>query len=134
LPANVEVLGKVPQSALSQIYRDADVFLFPTIEDGFPVVLAHAHAAGLPIITTPNGAGHDIVKTERDGWIVPIRSPQAILERLEWCAHNRSALADVIAAPREMAAARTWDHVAEDFERLCRARAGGHAHPVRHAG
>ena len=133
LPDNVEILGKVPQAALPQIYQDADVFLFPTIEDGFPVVLAHAHAAGLPIITTPNGAGSDIVKTERDGWIVPIRSPQAILERLEWCAQHRAALADV-AATRGKAEARTWDQVAAEFEHLCVEHRGLHAHPIRHAG
>jgi glycosyltransferase involved in cell wall biosynthesis len=134
LPEHVEVLGKVPQSALPQIYSDADVFLFPTIEDGFPVVLAQAHAAGLPIITTPNGAGDDIVTTEREGWIVPIRSPQAILERLEWWTHNRAALAETVAATGGPTHVRTWDHVAAEFERLCESHLGGQAHPIRHAG
>jgi glycosyltransferase involved in cell wall biosynthesis len=48
LASRVDVLGKLPQSQLPSAYATADVFLFPTIEDGFPVVLAQAKAAGLP--------------------------------------------------------------------------------------
>ena len=119
LPANVDVKGKVPQPDLPQIYTRADLFLFPTIEDGFPAVLAQAQAAGLPIITTPNGAGRDIVRTERDGWIVPIRSPQAIVDRLEWCGTNRAALAEMAADAGRVGPARTWDQAAEQFEHAC---------------
>jgi glycosyltransferase involved in cell wall biosynthesis len=132
LPGNVEIAGKVPQSALRQFYDDADVFLFPTIEDGFPVVLAQAHAAGLPIITTPNGAGHDIVRTERDGWIVPIRDPQAIVDRLDWCSRNRAALAETIDAKRT-GISRTWEQVAEEFEQLCVTHQQERQH-IRHVG
>jgi glycosyltransferase involved in cell wall biosynthesis len=119
LPPHVVVEGRVPQDHLPEVYASGDVFLFPTIEDGFPVVLAQAHAAGLPIITTPNGAGTDIVRSEADGWIVPIRQPAAILDRLTWCDGNRDALARMIEGRSETAASRTWGDVAADFERLC---------------
>jgi glycosyltransferase involved in cell wall biosynthesis len=135
LPPNVEVVGKRPQSELPGVYRDADLFLFPTIEDGFPAVLAQAHAAGLPIITTPNGAGRDIVRSEDDGWIVPIRRPDAVLERLGWCERNRSALADMIGSACQPGRSRTWDEVAEGFEAMCIRRLERRAaRRVRHAG
>lgn len=121
LPNKVRVLGKFPQSELPSVYRAADLFLFPTIEDGFPVVLAQAKAAGLPIITTPNGAGEDLLKHDRDGWIVPIRRPDAIVQRLEWCDANRELLAEMIAS-HEHVSSRAWSDVAEDFERICQTR------------
>ena len=135
LPANVELTGKLPQSQLPAAYREGDVFLFPTIEDGFPAVLAQAHAAGLPIITTPNGAGHDIVRSQDEGWVVPIRRPEAVLERLAWCDGNRSALADMIASAGVHSRSRTWDEAAEDFETMCVRRLEHQGDGrVRHAG
>jgi glycosyltransferase involved in cell wall biosynthesis len=124
LPRNVEIVNRVPQHDLPGIYARADLFLFPTIEDGFPAVLAQAQAAGVPILTTPNGAGHDIVRSARDGWIVPIRDAGAIVERLAWCAGNRTALASMAAAAGDGAVARTWDQAAEEFERACARRPG----------
>ena len=117
--SHVRLLGKVPQHQLPDVYRLGDLFVFPTIEDGFPVVLAQARAARLPIITTPNGAGSDIVESTRHGWIVPIRSPRSIAERLEWCDCNRSALAEMIAAPEHASHSRDWADVARDFESIC---------------
>jgi glycosyltransferase involved in cell wall biosynthesis len=118
LAGRADLAGKLPQSGLPSAYAAADLFLFPTIEDGFPVVLAQAKAAGLPIITTPNGAGTDLVHPGRDGWIVPIRDADAIVDRLRWCDANREALAAMIAG-RGRVPSRSWADVAADFERIC---------------
>jgi glycosyltransferase involved in cell wall biosynthesis len=118
LASRVEILGKLPQSSLPSAYGLADVFLFPTIEDGFPVVLAQAKAAGLPIITTPHGAGTDLIQHGRDGWIVPIRNVDALVEQLLWCDTHRTALADM-AGSRGSCPSRSWAEVAADFEQIC---------------
>ena len=122
LPRSVEVVGKLPQNLLPQRYWDADIFIFPTIEDGFPYVLAQAQAAALPIITTAHGAGLDIVTPDRDGWIVPVRDPQAIAERLEWCASNRSLVASMVSRIYESFRSRSWADMAADFEAICSER------------
>ncbi len=117
LPAGVDVTGKIPQVDLAARYHAADVFIFPTIEDGFPQVLAQAKGAGLPIITTAHGAGLDIVTHGRDGWIVPIRDSAALIERLDWCDTHRPELAAMSAAIVSSFAPRDWSDVAADFER-----------------
>jgi glycosyltransferase involved in cell wall biosynthesis len=127
---HVQVIGKVPQAELPKTYARGDVFVFPTIEDGFAVVLAQAKAAGLPIITTPNGAGHDLVQSDRDGWIVPIRDADAIMARLRWCDANREALARTIASGASEMRSRSWTDVAAEFEDIVRGR---HAAPARGA-
>ena len=132
--SHVQLLGKIPQHQLPDVYRQGDLFVFPTIEDGFPVVLAQARAARLPIITTPNGAGSDIVESARQGWIVPIRSPRAIAERLEWCDGNRDALAEMIAAPEHASHSRDWADVARDFESICFANLSRGREPVVNRG
>jgi glycosyltransferase involved in cell wall biosynthesis len=116
--ANVRLLPKRPQAQLPEAYAAADVFVFPTIEDGFGLVLTQAKAAGLPILTTDNCAGSDLVTDGRDGWIVPIRDAQALADRLRWCAAHRSAVADMAQAVAVEYQPRSWDRVAEDFERI----------------
>ena len=77
LRAQATFVPKQPQSSLPEMYAWGDVFMLPTIEDGFPAVLAQAAAAGLPILTTPNGAGWDLVRDGDNGWVLPSRQPQA---------------------------------------------------------
>jgi glycosyltransferase involved in cell wall biosynthesis len=122
---HVTLPGKLPQAELPSVYRQGDVFLFPTIEDGFGVVLAQAKAAGLPIVTTPNGAGGDLVQSDNDGWIVPIRDAEAITERLRWCDEHRDALARMVETGAGQVRSRSWTEVAADFEAIVRNRQPG---------
>jgi len=60
-----------------------DVFVFPSLFEGFGLVLLEAMAMGLPVITTPHTAGPDLIREGMEGFIVPIRHSTAIAERLE---------------------------------------------------
>jgi glycosyltransferase involved in cell wall biosynthesis len=75
-------LGHVPHNTLLEKMCSAHVFVFPSIVEGFGMVLYEAMAAGLPVITTANTAGPDIMIDGREGFIVPIRDPDAIATRL----------------------------------------------------
>ena len=67
---------------LARHYRAADVFVFPTLVEGMPLVVLEAMACGLPVIVTANGPA-DIVRDGIDGFVIPVRDPDAIAERLE---------------------------------------------------
>jgi len=116
---SLEFIPKQFELELPQQYLWGDIFLFPTIEDGFPVVLAQAFASGLPIITTTNCSGPDLVHEGETGWIVPVRRPEVIAERLRWCNNNREALACMVERIYRKFKARDWNEVAQDFEHLC---------------
>jgi glycosyltransferase involved in cell wall biosynthesis len=105
----------MPQQNLPGVYAWGDVFVLPTIEDGFAVVLTQAQAAGLPILTTTNCGGPDIIASGGQGWIVPIRSPEQIIAQLEWCDDNRARVAEMVEALRDRPPQRSWDDVALDF-------------------
>jgi glycosyltransferase involved in cell wall biosynthesis len=113
------VFRKQPQALLPEIYAWGDVFVFPTIEDGFAIVLAQANAAALPIITTPNCSGPDLVRKDETGWIVPIRSPESLIERLRWCNTHRQEMAAMVDRLYTEFRPRTWGEVVADFEQLC---------------
>jgi glycosyltransferase involved in cell wall biosynthesis len=105
----------VAERKLKDVYAWGDVFLLPTIEDGFAVVLAQAQAAGLPILTTTHCGGPDIIANGGQGWVTPIRTPAALVERLQWCDDNREAVAAMVEQLHSTPAQRTWDDVARDF-------------------
>ena len=121
LAGKVDVRGKVAHGDLPAVYQEADLFLFPTIEDGFGLVLAQAKAAALPVLTTAHSAGTDLIAEGQDGWILPIRRPDAIIERLRWCHDRREEVARMVGASATVPS-RDWSDVAADFEGVCAAR------------
>jgi glycosyltransferase involved in cell wall biosynthesis len=109
-------VGKRPMFQLPLEYQWGDLFLLPTIEDGFPVVLNQALASGIPVITTPNCSGPDIIHDGQGGWIVPIRSPEVIIERLRWCDQHREELVAMVRAIYEGSWSFDWEQTAQQAE------------------
>ena len=54
---------------IGALYRSADIFVFPSLEEGAPLVTYEAAACGLPVITTPMGAA-SIVRHNREGLVI----------------------------------------------------------------
>lgn len=66
-------------------YQTSDLFLFPSVEDGFALVVAEALACGLPVITTPNTGASDLVRPGENGEVVPVCDSQALAQAaLKW--------------------------------------------------
>lgn len=107
---------KVPQDQLANEYAWGDVFLFPTIQDGFPVVVAQAAMNGLPVLTTENCGAADLLVEGESGWIIPIRRPDLIAARLQALDADREALARTARHVYETARPPSWDDAAEGFE------------------
>jgi glycosyltransferase involved in cell wall biosynthesis len=91
LRRHLELTGPVPRSEVCRHFDWASVFVFPSICEGSATVCYEALAAGLPVITTPNAGS--VVRDGVDGFIVPIRNPEAIAEKLELLARDRELLA-----------------------------------------
>jgi glycosyltransferase involved in cell wall biosynthesis len=120
--SHIDMHPRVAESALAAYYDWADIFLFPTIEDGFAAVLMQAAAAGLPIVATANCSAPDIVSEGRNGWIVDIRNPDAIISRLMQCDAQRDGLAPMAGIAAQMAGERGWSSVAATLIDDMRAR------------
>ena len=124
--ADIEFLPRVPQNQLPRHYEWGDIFLFPTLQDGYAVVLAQAQAAGLPMIATTNCAAPDLLAAGQTGWVFPIRRPDLFIERLRWCDQNRDELAAMVEATYNLYGPRDWSDVARDFVDICaKARSDG---------
>jgi glycosyltransferase involved in cell wall biosynthesis len=90
LSTNMELLGVVARTRIMELYTWADVLVLPSVSDTFGLVILEAMEAGLPVITTPNTGGSDVVRDGLDGFVVRIRDPEAIAEKLELLASDIS--------------------------------------------
>ncbi len=61
----------------------ADVFVHPTLNDSFPLVVLEAMGTGLPVVTTDEGAIPEMVRDGVDGLICPKGDPKALADALE---------------------------------------------------
>lgn len=110
-----ELLGNVPRAEMLKLYKQADVFVLPTVSDVFPAVILEAMAAGVPVITTPNCGASDVVRDGIDGFIVPVRSPEEIAKKLDLLASSPELRAEM----SRNAAARAKEYTIEKYrERL----------------
>ena len=93
--------GVVPRKDLMQVYTQSSVLVLASIEEGLALVQAQAMACGLPIIATPNTGAEDLFTDGVEGFIVPIRSPEAIREKIEWMIDNPAQRDQMAAAALE---------------------------------
>ncbi len=81
---NVHFLGFMSKDTLMQYYKAADVFVLPTREDIWGLVINEAMAYGLPVITTDRCvAGMELVEDGVNGYIVPVGDAEALGEKMK---------------------------------------------------
>ena len=98
----------VPKRELAARYSAADLLAFPTLGDGFGLVIQEAMCCGTPVMTTPCGGGPECITDGVDGWIVPPRDIDALVARLRACAADRGGTARLGRAARARAERWTW--------------------------
>lgn len=81
--SQISVLRHVPQPRLKEIMSTSDVMVLPSVQEGLALVLAQAMACGCPVIASENTGAPDLFTDGREGFIVPIRNPGAIVDRLQ---------------------------------------------------
>jgi glycosyltransferase involved in cell wall biosynthesis len=75
-------LGFIPRTELFSYYSQGSVFVIPSVQEGLALVQAQAMACGLPVIATTNTGAASLFTDGREGFIVPIRDPAAIREKI----------------------------------------------------
>lgn len=108
-------LGHKPRTELYQFYSQASVFVFPSIQDGFGLVLTQAMGCGLPVIASTNTGALDLYSDGIEGFIVPIRDPAAIKQKIIYLYENpdiREQMA--LAALEKVRHIGGWDRFGEN--------------------
>ncbi len=99
----VTIRPSVSLSELQAAYQSADLFVFPSVAEGFGQVLLEALASGLPILSTTHTAAPDLIDEGVEGFIVEPRRPDLIAEKIDWAVEHRTELAIMGERARERA-------------------------------
>jgi glycosyltransferase involved in cell wall biosynthesis len=96
-----------------RLMQTCDVLVLPSIVEGRALVQQEAMACGLPLIVTKNAGGDDLIVEGETGFLVPIRSPEAIAEKISWFATNRASISGMAIAAQRRASELTWNGYGE---------------------
>jgi glycosyltransferase involved in cell wall biosynthesis len=97
-----------PHRDVLRLMRTCDVLVLPSIVEGRALVQQEAMACGLPLIVTKNAGGDDLIVDGETGFLVPVRSPEAIADKINWFAENRARLPGMAIAAQGRASELTW--------------------------
>jgi len=98
----------LPQVEFAKSYQQASVFVLPSLQDGFGMVVYEAAACGIPIIVTENVGA--TIRDGQDGFVVPIRDAEALARKLTYLyEHPRERIAMGRAA-RDYVQQFTWEN------------------------
>jgi alpha-maltose-1-phosphate synthase len=114
----IAVIGKVARQDLPNLFREHDVFVFPSYFDGFGLVILEAMASGLPVITTDATAGPDLIKDGQDGFIVPVGDRDALSERMAYFMDQPQKTKQMGHAARARAERFTWDSYGDRWKAI----------------
>lgn len=87
---DIELVGHVPQPSLCNHFNVSHVLVLPSVEDGFGLVVPQALACGCPVITTNTTGAAELIKQGENGFVVPSRSAQALLDALQTLADSQA--------------------------------------------
>lgn len=113
--------GVVPHGRVFEIMAESHIFVFPSIVEGFGMVITESMRSGCPVITTSHTAGPDVLEHGRSGHIVPIRAPEALAAAITEWADDETLRQSVAVAARERARALTWKAYENQTVRMVRA-------------
>lgn len=81
---NVHFIGFKSKEELKKYYMAADLFVLPTREDIWGLVINEAMANGLPVITTDKCiAGLELIENDENGFIVPVEDDRILASRIK---------------------------------------------------
>jgi glycosyltransferase involved in cell wall biosynthesis len=80
LPAGVEPAGEV--ASVAEELRRATLFVLPSLQEGFGIVVAEALASGIPVVVTPCGGPEELVRASGGGSVVADFEPATLAEAI----------------------------------------------------
>lgn len=120
----VEFTGNVLHEQIPRLLQSADVFVFPSLGEGLSLATLEAAACGLPLIVSENSGVNDYITEGKEGFVIPIQSTQALVEKMQWFITNPEKIANMSQNARQLAQRYTWDNykkrVHEVFEKLAK--------------
>ena len=114
----VTFIGMVPNEAVPEYMVAADVFVLPSLSEGFPTVIVEAMASGIPIVATKVGGVPEIIKDGENGFLVEPMNSEEIAEKVLLLLNNDELRKRISEKNKEEVKKYNWESIAEKLEEI----------------
>lgn len=114
----VEFAGRVPHEKVQEYMNQAEIFVLPSLSEGFPVTILEAMASGLPVIATRVGGIPDIIGDGMNGYLTDPKNQEQIAEALLKCLWDEQLRRNMSSNNREKVREYEWSAVAVTLEEI----------------
>ncbi|BAU55374.1 glycosyltransferase family 4 protein [Mucilaginibacter gotjawali] len=102
-------IPSLPNSEILELMHAHDVLIFPSLFEGFGLVITEAMAQGTPVITTDRTAGPDLITNEENGWLVEAGTTESLIIALQNILSSPSLVMKAGIEAIEAARRRPWE-------------------------
>ncbi|RYE35448.1 MAG: glycosyltransferase, partial [Sphingobacteriales bacterium] len=102
-------ITNLPHADILELMKQHDILLFPSLFEGFGLVITEAMSQGTPVITTERTAGPDLINNNENGWLTEAGSTEGLLAAIEHAISKPSKIIAAGKAAMETARKRPWE-------------------------
>ncbi|WP_405410827.1 glycosyltransferase family 4 protein [Maribacter sp. Asnod1-A12] len=107
--AKHEYIPSLAHKDVLSLMHANDILIFPSLFEGFGMVVSEAMSQGTPVITTDRTAGPDIINHDENGWLIEAGSTEALQKTIEDILQKPEKIKSIGRAARESAKKRPWE-------------------------
>ncbi|MGA0556482.1 glycosyltransferase family 4 protein [Larkinella sp. VNQ87] len=113
-------IPSLPHNRVLELMREHDVLVFPSLFEGFGLVITEAMSQGTPVITTDRTAGPDLITHGHDGWLIEAGSTNALQAVIEELRDHPEVIAEIGRNAMETARKRPWTMYGQELADVIR--------------
>lgn len=106
--SNITFTGGLSADAIKMLYKQASVFVLPSVEEGFGMVINEAMASGLPVIASTHSGGPERITHGKTGFLYNPYNVDELARLITWCYNNRQETYQMGLAAHKHIQTCTW--------------------------
>ena len=118
LEKDIRFLGSVTSEEIPHFMMASDVFVLPSLSEGFPNVILEAMACGLPIVATKVGGLPEIIEDSENGFLIAPKNPRQIAEKILLLLENDPLREKMAKNNQEKVKKYSWDNIVDRLEEI----------------
>jgi glycosyltransferase involved in cell wall biosynthesis len=108
-------IASLPHSEILKAMREHDVLLFPSLFEGFGLVITESMSQGTPVVTTDRTIGGDIIKHGKNGWLGEPGDTNGLTTTIRNILNEPDVLIEISKAAVDTAGKRSWLNYSTDL-------------------
>jgi len=113
---NYITYGKIPE--ISEFFNQICIYVQPSVTEGWGLPVGEAMGHGKPVIVSEGAGSADMVEDGKEGFIVPIRDPKAISNKIQYFKDNPNQIKIMGERARAKAEKYSWANIEENYRIL----------------